>query len=75
VDRDLLNDGRIHGSVLQFLFGSGGSQHGQVFHLVEHVPAVEQATKDGVQIVEVGLSFVADEKLGAIRVGACSNNM
>lgn len=70
VDGNTGNDGGIDGSVFQFLFGRGLAQHRQGLHLVQNIPAVEHATKDRVQVVEVRLPFVANEELGAIRIGA-----
>ena len=71
MDGNLLDDGWIDRSVLQLLLGSRRPEHRKVFHFVQYIPAVQQATKDSVEVVQMGLSLIADEELGPIRVGTC----
>ena len=42
---------------------------GQTFHFVQYIPSIQDLAKHRVKIVQVGLLFVQDEKLGFVGVG------
>lgn len=57
-------------TIRQLLLGRRVSQDRQAFHLVQNLPPVQESSKHSVQIVQVRLPFITNEKLRTIRVGS-----
>jgi len=70
VHRHSLDRGRVNGTVFQLFLGCFGAHDWQFLHFIENVPAIEEATKNGVQIVQVRLWFVEKEELRPVGIGA-----
>lgn len=54
--------------VLVSLLGCLPSEHRKPFHLIQHLPSIQNTTKHGMQIVQMGLALVQQEKLGSIGI-------
>ena len=68
MNRNAFNDGWIDWTVGLTLFRS--SHDLESFHGIQHLPPIQHAPKDGIDIVEMFLRFKEDKELTSIGVGA-----
>mmetsp|Transcript_15683 Transcript_15683/g.29935 ORF Transcript_15683/g.29935 Transcript_15683/m.29935 type:complete len:218 (-) Transcript_15683:12-665(-) len=68
--RNIFDDGRIHGTIFEFLFRCTRPHDGHGFDFIQDIPPVQNPPENRVMIVQMWLRVVKDKELRSIRVGS-----